>query len=48
MADMISQTASKKKINELVKENLVTQQEAHANAPNPNALQSLFDGLDIN
>lgn len=32
---------------ELVQNRLVTEREALANAPNPNALQSLFDGLDI-
>ena len=32
---------------DLVKKRLVTRQEALANAPNPNALQSLFDGLSI-
>jgi len=31
----------------LAQQHLVTQREALANAPNPNALQSLFDGLDI-
>lgn len=31
----------------LVQQGLVTTHEALANAPNPNALQSLFDGLDI-
>ncbi len=34
-------------LHELVQNRLVTKQEALANAPNPNALQSLFDGLDI-
>ncbi len=32
---------------ELVQKQLVTKQEALANAPNPNALESLFQGLDI-
>ncbi len=32
---------------DLVQNRLITKQEALANAPNPNALQSLFDGLDI-
>ena len=34
-------------LHELVKKRLVTKQEALANAPNPSALQSLFDGLKI-
>jgi twitching motility protein PilT len=34
-------------IHELVKKGLVSPEEALANAPNPNMLQSLFDGLDI-
>ena len=34
-------------LHNLVKKRLVTKQEALANAPNPNALQSLFDGLSI-
>lgn len=32
---------------ELVQNRLISKQEALANAPNPSALQSLFDGLDI-
>jgi twitching motility protein PilT len=34
-------------IHRLVQQQLVTQREALANAPNPDQLQSLFDGLDI-
>jgi twitching motility protein PilT len=34
-------------IHSLVQRQLVTQREALANAPNPDQLQSLFDGLDI-
>jgi twitching motility protein PilT len=43
-AGMIDFTQS---IHDLVKQGLVTREEALANAPNPNMLQSLFDGLDI-
>jgi twitching motility protein PilT len=35
-------------IYELVQKQLVTQREALANAPNPDVLQSMFDGLEIN
>jgi len=44
-AGMIDFTHS---IYDLVQKGLVTKREALANAPNPNALQSLFDGLEIN
>ncbi len=35
-------------IHDLAQRHLVTKREALANAPNPDALQSLFDGLEIN